>query len=162
MPFRKPKPREPMSEAELLDYAAAALGRRMRTVAELKKLMRARVEDSTEGEAKIGRVIARMEEMRYLSDPRFPGGKPLELLFGQTIFFWLILIFSGTFLTMRLISEERGSGTIEMLMTFPVRDWEVVAGKYLAALGMFAVGLLLSLPFAFTVAALGPLDWGPV
>ena len=71
MPFRKPKPREPMSEAELLDYAAAALGRRMRTVAELKKLMKARVEDSTEGEAKIGRVIARLEEMRYLSDPRF-------------------------------------------------------------------------------------------
>jgi ABC-2 type transport system permease protein len=73
-----------------------------------------------------------------------------------------LLLFFAPAIAMRLISEERGSGTIEMLLTFPVRDWEVVAGKYLAALGMFAVGLLLSLPFAFTVASLGPLDWGPV
>jgi ABC-2 type transport system permease protein len=73
-----------------------------------------------------------------------------------------LLLFFAPGLAMRLLAEERGSGTIEMLLTMPVRDWEVVAGKYLAALGLLAVGLLLSLPFAFTVDSLGPLDWGPV
>ena len=70
----------------------------------------------------------------YLSDPRFPGGKPLELFFGQTIFTWLVLIFAGTFLTMRLISEELRQGTIETLMTAPVSEAQVVLGKYFAAL----------------------------
>jgi regulatory protein len=60
-----------MSETELLDYAAGALGRRMRTVAELRKLLKVRVEVNAEGEGKIARVIARLEEMKYLSDPRF-------------------------------------------------------------------------------------------
>ncbi|WP_263410208.1 regulatory protein RecX [Terriglobus tenax] len=71
MPFRKPKPREPLTETELLDYAAGALGRRMLTVSELRKRLKMRVEDNAEGEAKITRVIARLEEMKYLSDPRF-------------------------------------------------------------------------------------------
>jgi ABC-2 type transport system permease protein len=65
-------------------------------------------------------------------------------------------------MAMRLLAEERGTGTIEMLLTMPVRDAEVVLGKYLAALGLLVVGLVLSLPFAFTVSSLGPLDWGPV
>lgn len=65
-------------------------------------------------------------------------------------------------IAMRLLAEERGSGTIEMLLTMPVRDVEVVLGKYLAALGVLAVGMLCTLPFAFTVSRLGNLDWGPV
>jgi ABC-2 type transport system permease protein len=74
---------------------------------------------------------------------------------------WLLMFFAPG-MAMRLLAEERGQGTIEMLLTFPVRDIEVVLGKYLAALALLAVGLLASLPFAFTVASLGNLDWGPV
>jgi ABC-2 type transport system permease protein len=74
----------------------------------------------------------------------------------------LLLVFICPAIAMRLIAEERGSGSIEMLLTFPVRDSEVVFGKYLAALLVLAVGLLLTLPFAFTVSRLGPLDGGPV
>jgi ABC-2 type transport system permease protein len=74
----------------------------------------------------------------------------------------LLLVFICPAIAMRLIAEERGSGSIEMLLTFPVRDSEVVFGKYLAALLVLAVGLLLTLPFAFTVSKLGPLDGGPV
>ena len=48
--------------------------------------------------------------------------RPLELFFGQTIFFWLVLLFVAPVLTMRLLSEERRSGTIEMLMTAPVTE----------------------------------------
>jgi ABC-2 type transport system permease protein len=52
-------------------------------------------------------------------------------------------------------------GTLEMLMSFPLTDWEVVVGKFLAAVALVAVALGLTLPFALFVKAYGPLDWGP-
>jgi ABC-2 type transport system permease protein len=64
-------------------------------------------------------------------------------------------------ITMRLIAEEKGSGTLELLITMPVRDWEVVVGKFLAGLGLLAVLLGLTLVYAFTLNALGPVDKGP-
>ncbi len=73
----------------------------------------------------------------------------------------LLFLFFGPAIAMRLLAEERGSGTIELLLTMPVRDWEIVLGKYLGALGMLSVGVFLTLPFAITVAKLGPLDTGP-
>ncbi|MFH0901259.1 MAG: ABC transporter permease subunit [Pseudomonadota bacterium] len=74
----------------------------------------------------------------------------------------ILLLFFGPAIAMRLFAEERGSGTIELLLTMPVKDWEVVLGKYLAALGLLAVGLILTVPYAITVGRLGPLDLGPV
>ena len=62
---------------------------------------------------------------------------------------------------MRLFSEERMHGTLEMLMSFPLTDWEVVVGKFLASVGLVTVSLVLTLPYAFFVKAYGPLDWGP-
>lgn len=97
-----------------------------------------------------------------LSDPRSPAGQPLELFFGQTIFTWLVLIFAGTFLTMRLLSEELRSGTIETLMTSPVSETQVVVGKYLAA---FVFYLFLWAPTLIYVAIVrfhAPVDWGPI
>ena len=64
-------------------------------------------------------------------------------------------------MTMRLIAEEKGSGTLELLITMPVRDWEVVLGKFLAALGLLAVLLALTLVYAFTLSTIGPIDKGP-
>ncbi len=87
------------------------------------------------------------------------GNASMEGYFGSMP---IILLFVAPAIAMRLVAEERGTGTIELLLTMPVRDAEVVIGKYLAGLGVLAVGLLLSLPFAFTVGKLGPLDWGPV
>jgi ABC-2 type transport system permease protein len=63
--------------------------------------------------------------------------------------------------TMRLIAEEKGSGTLELLITMPVRDWEVVVGKFLAAVGLLAVLLGLTLFYAFTLNSIGPVDKGP-
>ncbi len=73
MPFpRKPrKPREPLTEDALYEYAVQALARRMRTVAELRRLMRTRVEPGEPGEAKIAAVIARLQSQRYLDDRSF-------------------------------------------------------------------------------------------
>lgn len=64
-------------------------------------------------------------------------------------------------ITMRLLAEERGSGTLELLITMPVRDWEVVIGKFLAALAMVAVLLGMTLFYAITLSFIGPVDKGP-
>jgi len=98
----------------------------------------------------------------YLSDPRFPAGKPLEIYFGQTIFTWLVLIFTGTFLTMRLLSEEFRSGTIETLMTAPVSEAQVVLGKYFAALAFYVFLWAPTLVYVAVVRWKTPVDWGPV
>jgi ABC-2 type transport system permease protein len=65
-------------------------------------------------------------------------------------------------LTMRLWAEESKQGTIETLLTFPVKDAELVAGKFLASWLLLGTALLLTLPLAVSVSLLGNLDWGPV
>ncbi len=99
----------------------------------------------------------------FLSDPRTPASAtPLEYFFGQTIFFWLVLLFVTPVLTMRLLAEERKSGTIEVLMTAPISEGQVVAGKYLAALVYFLWLWLPSLLYAVILASYSEVDWGPV
>lgn len=73
-----------------------------------------------------------------------------------------LFVFFTPAITMRLIAEERRSGTIEMLITLPVRDSEVIVGKFLASVFLLVVALALTLPYAFTIASFGNLDWGPV
>lgn len=69
---RKPgKPRAFLNEAGLHDYAVNALGRRMRTEAELRRLMKTRVEPGERGEAVIAAAIARLKEYGYLDDAAF-------------------------------------------------------------------------------------------
>ncbi len=89
-------------------------------------------------------------------------------LFGRAtvreMFRYLSLInyFALPALTMGLLAEEKRTGTIELLITMPVTDAQVIVGKFLGALGLYAVMLLLTLPYCFSVASLGHLDWGPV
>jgi regulatory protein len=69
MPFRSAKKKpEPLNESALYEYAVRALGRRMRTVAELTRLMRNRVEKGESGQAKIDAVLGRLKEHGYLND----------------------------------------------------------------------------------------------
>lgn len=65
-------------------------------------------------------------------------------------------------ITMRLLSEEKRAGTIELLVTWPVTDTQIVVGKYLGALGILAVTLVMSLVFPLIVGSLGELDGGLV
>jgi ABC-2 type transport system permease protein len=89
-------------------------------------------------------------------------------LFNQTTlreFFGLapfLFVFFAPAITMRLIAEERRTGTIEMLFTLPVRDVDVVLGKFLAATGFFWLTILLSLMVPYSVSQIGDLDMGPV
>lgn len=65
-------------------------------------------------------------------------------------------------LTMRLWAEEEKQGTLETLLTLPVRDHELVLGKFVASWALLGAGLALTLPLPLTVALLGDVDWGPV
>jgi ABC-2 type transport system permease protein len=73
----------------------------------------------------------------------------------------LMFCFFAPAITMRLLAEEKHSGSLELVVTMPVRDWEIVLGKFLAAVALLAVQLALMAVFAVTVAFLGPLDKGP-
>jgi ABC-2 type transport system permease protein len=72
------------------------------------------------------------------------------------------LVFLLPSLTMRMWAEERKFGTLEVLLTWPVREREAVLGKFLGGLGLLAVSLAGTFPIAFTVFALGNPDRGPV
>src|SRR5690606_4018357 len=68
--------------------------------------------------------------------------------------------------TMRLMAEERRSGTLEMLITLPVKDSDVILGKFIGALGLVLVVVLASIAYPVMMFkwpwSLGPLDMGPV
>jgi len=64
--------------------------------------------------------------------------------------------------TMRSFAEERRSGTIELLLTYPVRDGAVLLGKYLAALVLYACMLVLTLVYPGIVVYFARLEWGPL
>jgi ABC-2 type transport system permease protein len=74
---------------------------------------------------------------------------------------WLFLFLIPA-VGMRLWSEEKRSGTIELLFTLPLTTLEAVMGKFLAAWAFLAVAILLSFPMAITVGYLGQPDWGVI
>ena len=98
----------------------------------------------------------------YLNDPRAPGMTPLDFFFGGTLFYWLALLFVAPVLTMRLLSEERKTGTLEMLLTAPVTETQVVLGKFFGALTFYVFLWIPTLVYALLLERHLDLDWGPV
>src|SRR5689334_4808787 len=74
----------------------------------------------------------------------------------------VLLLPTAPAMTMGLLAEEKRTGTIELLLTMPLKDTEVVIGKFLGAFGLLCVLLLLTLPYPISASTLGKLDWGPV
>ncbi len=81
----------------------------------------------------------------------------------------LMSVFVIPAVTMRSLAAEKGSGTLELLITMPVRDSEVILGKYLAAFAMVLILLTSTLLYPLVMFAglpglwnFGPLDWGPI
>jgi ABC-2 type transport system permease protein len=74
----------------------------------------------------------------------------------------VILLLLMPLVTMRLFAEERRSGTLELLLTYPVRDGAVLAGKYLAALGLYAIMLGFTLAYPGLVIYFARVEWGPL
>ncbi len=82
----------------------------------------------------------------------------------RPLFEWLpvLLIFLVAAITMRAWSEEEKIGTLELLLTMPLRTTELVLGKFLAGMTLVALALTLTFPLALMVSNLGNIDWGPV
>ena len=74
----------------------------------------------------------------------------------------VVLLFFMPMLTMRLFAEEKKSGTMELLLTYPVRDGEVLAGKFLAAGALYVILLGLTLVYPGLIATFTRVEWGPI
>lgn len=91
----------------------------------------------------------------YGSDIFFRNQADLQVFFA--ISYWTLFFFIPA-ITMKMVAEENKTGTIELLLTKAVSDWQVVSGKFLACLLLVMIALGLSLPYYITVWSLGPID----
>ena len=127
-------------------------------------------------------AVARKELYTYLVSPIAYAAAAVFLLINGLIFFLILSSGLGTepnlrpllptmafllllvipVLTMRLIAEERGSGTIELLMTFPLTDTQVVIGKYLATMVVYVLMLVPTLVYVAILKIYGNTEWGPL
>ncbi len=94
-----------------------------------------------------------------LSGPNFPEASLRDTLRQISVF---ILPWLAPVLTMRLLAEEQKMGTIELLLTSPVRDWEVVLGKFIATMVFFLGALALTLWYVLMLAWRGNPEIGPL
>jgi len=74
----------------------------------------------------------------------------------------LIFILFIPAVTMRLISEEKKIGTIELMLTMPLKDSEIILGKFFASLTLLFTALIFTLIYTFTIIVLGNPDGGPI
>jgi ABC-2 type transport system permease protein len=74
----------------------------------------------------------------------------------------VVLLFVMPMITMRTYSEEKRSGTIELLLTSPVTDFEIIMGKFLGAMGLFAAMLAVTLPHVAILFRYGNPEWKPI
>ena len=93
-----------------------------------------------------------------------PLALPL-MIFGP-VFFWAMVLMAVTVITMRLFPEEKRLGTLETLVTAPVRERQVVLAKYAAALACFVFVCTPSVGLVFVLrhlsSGIAAVDWGPV
>ena len=83
----------------------------------------------------------------------------LRTVFEMTPF---LLLFFAPAMTMRLISEEKKSGTLELLITKPITEAEIITGKFLAAWSLYFFTLFPTICYYITLTAIGSLDNGAV
>ncbi len=95
----------------------------------------------------------------YGGDVFFVGQASLQTFFG--IAYWTLFFFIPA-LTMKLIAEEKKTGTLEILLTKPVTDWQIIWGKFFATLLLIVIALALTLPYYITIWNIGPIDHGAV
>ena len=95
----------------------------------------------------------------FVSDLFLTNLSTLRTVFDMTPF---LLLFFAPAMTMRLISEEKKTGTLELLITKPIQESEIITGKFLAAWGLYFFTLLPTICYYITVSIIGTLDLGTV
>lgn len=93
------------------------------------------------------------------SDIFLLGQATLQPFFS--VAYWTLFFFIPA-LTMKMLAEEKRSGTLELLLTKAVSDWQVLLGKFSASLLLIVIALILTIPYYITVWAIGPVDHGAV
>ena len=88
--------------------------------------------------------------LRFILDANYKENSIMQIFFTWPLF-WFLLLGQIPLITMRTFSEEFKLGTIEMLLTAPVREWDIVLAKFFGALTFF---LILWLPFVLDSLAL--------
>ncbi len=95
----------------------------------------------------------------FFTNTLFIEGGQADLRSNFNIIPFLLLFFVPA-LTMKMIAEEKRSGTIELLATLPVSETEIIAGKFIGSLGILVLSILLTSPNIITIGILGDPDWG--
>lgn len=95
----------------------------------------------------------------YGNDVFIVGQANLNTFFN--IAFWTLFFFTPA-ITMRMLAEEKKTGTIELLLTKAVSDRQVVVGKFLACLVLVLISLLFTVPYYVTIANIGNVDHGAI
>ncbi len=95
----------------------------------------------------------------YGSDIFMTGQASLQVFFS--VAYWTLFFFAPA-LTMRLLAEEKKSGTIELLLTKAVTDRQVVYGKFLSAFLLVIIALLFTAPYVITLSIIGNIDAGEI
>ena len=95
------------------------------------------------------------------------GGAPAmnvnqDLLRPVTQNMLVVLLFVMPLITMRTYSEEKRSGTIELLLTAPLTDFQIIMGKFLGAMGLFAAMMAVTLPHVAILFLYGSPEWKPI
>jgi ABC-2 type transport system permease protein len=127
-------------------------------------------------------TLARKEIFQYLFSPAFYGAAVFFLLASVIwLFFFqryfstdqatlrpyfgilpIIFIFVVPVITMKSWAEERKTGTVELLLTMPFTEWDLVLGKFFSAIAMLGAMLVLTIPLPLTLSILGSFDAGTV
>jgi len=127
-------------------------------------------------------ILARKEINQYMNAPAFYGAAVFFLLFCSVWLFYFQQYFSvdqatlrpyfGIFpivyvlvipvITMKSWAEERKTGTVELLLTMPFTEWDLVLGKFFSCFGVLCMMLLLTLPLPLSLLGLGNFDAGTI
>jgi ABC-2 type transport system permease protein len=125
-------------------------------------------------------ALARKELYSYSNSPAFYGVAVFFLLFTSIGLFYfqryftqdvaslrpyfaafpLVFVLIVPAITMKSWAEERKLGSVEILLTMPFSEWDLVLGKYIASLGMLALIILFTLPLPLSILPLGRFDGG--
>ena len=101
--------------------------------------------------------------LAVLNDPRVdPTWRMSQFFFGGTFFFWICMLGTIPLLTMRTFSEEKRTGTLEILLSAPVTDAQVVVAKFLGAWLCYGALWATTLVYFLALRGFMALDWGPI
>jgi ABC-2 type transport system permease protein len=93
-------------------------------------------------------------------DPQYAD--PIGTFFGNSIFLWILIMFFAPAVTMRLLADEKHSGTFETLVTSPITELQIVLGKYLSALFFYIVLWLPTVGYMIWLSHVSNPDCGAI